>query len=271
MNCLLYCIIYDLLSLPSRPSLEARRWRRGGTVEEGWRPSISIIFFHCGSFSPTPFISCSISPLPAHRPSWCFFSAAPTPSPPPSLEGNAAFPHVVLLLKQRRNEIMPSEGGGGGGGCSQGSFYSASVRTFLWRFFCGGDRRTLPPTVGSWNQPKRNASLLHLRRPSHRSWAGQQAMTNPSTVSTLQIKFLLVEIITHFSTCPPKSCHTIWRSTCYPSVLGRETKWIQEAQTNFGDRRRDHSRAGVPASSCLVRWNYSVILSENTSRTTHLL
>lgn len=67
------------------------------------------------------FLFCSPHPFPP---------PVPPPSPHPSLEGNAAFPHVVLLLKQRRNEIMPSEGGSGGG-CSQGSFYSASVRTFL--------------------------------------------------------------------------------------------------------------------------------------------
>lgn len=115
MNCLLYCIIYDLLSLPSRPSLETLRWRGEGTVEEGWRTSISIILFHCGSFSPTPSISCSISP-PASSPALLMFlfctSPAPTLTPPP--EGNAAFPNVVFLLNQRRrwnNAVWGRKGG----------------------------------------------------------------------------------------------------------------------------------------------------------------
>lgn len=65
MNCLLYCIIYGLLSLSSRPSLETdcvliRRKSRGR-----WRQSISIILFHCGYLvshqAHSLHVSCSIA------------------------------------------------------------------------------------------------------------------------------------------------------------------------------------------------------------------
>lgn len=244
MNCLLYCIIYDLLSLPSRPSLETpcrlARGKSGGgmeTIHLHYPFSLLKRFLQ----SP-PSISCSITPPPLPRPPWCFFSARCS-SPPP--EGNAAFPNVVhsKQLREWNYSIW-------GVDWSQGCFHAACARTFPWR--CGGRCLHCPLLLESGIH-QRKSTFAPQTFPSHRSGGGQQPRTNSGTMF-LESNLSCITNYSSFLRLTREVLHHL-TPTCYSGVPGLETKRIQEAETTFR-HRWDYRWAGGPAWLAVINWFY---------------
>lgn len=232
MNCLLYCIIYDLLSLPSRPSLETPCWLARGKSGGGMETIHLHYPFSLWFLQSPPSISCSIIP-PSSLLSWCFFSARCS-SPPP--EGNAAFPNVVYSkqLREWNYSIW-------GVDWSQGCFHAACARTFPWR--CGGRCLHCHLLLESGiNQ--RKSTFAPQTFPSHRSGGGQQPRTRSGTMF-LKSNLPCITNYSSFLRLTREVLHHL-TPTCSSGVPGLETKWIQEAETTFR-HRWDHRWAGGPA------------------------